>query len=95
MNQATRVLLLLGVFFAGCAAQQVAAHYVVPPARADAPAPRQQWQYLCWRGSEDITMNANKYGQDGWEMVAAAGSGSGQGLAQHETMVWCFKRPVE
>jgi hypothetical protein len=93
MNQMTRVLLLLGVFFAGCAAEQVASRYVVPPARADAPA-RQQWQYLCWRGSDDITLNANKYGQEGWEMVAAAGAGSGQGLAQHETMVWCFKRPV-
>jgi hypothetical protein len=90
MNQTTRVILLLGVFFAGCAAQQVASRYAVPPARADEPAHR--WEYACQRADEDITKMANKFGAEGWEMAAAAGAGSGNGLAQHETMVWCFKR---
>jgi hypothetical protein len=93
MNQTKRVVLLLGVFFAGCAAEQVASRYAVPPAHAEGPARR--WEYACQRADEDITKMANQFGAEGWEMVAAAGAGSGAGWGAHETMVWCFKRPAQ
>jgi hypothetical protein len=92
MRRTERVLFVLVVFFAGCAASQVAARYVVPPARADT-AP-QRWEYACQRATEDITPMANKFGAQGWEMVTAAGAGWGEGLAANHTMVWCFKRPL-
>jgi hypothetical protein len=58
----------------------------VPPIRVIySPQPRQRWEYACVKPgvSEDITSEANKYGQEGWELAAADGT------------VWCFKRPVD
>ena len=78
MRQAKIAAVLVAVFAAGC----VAAHVIVPPARAGT-AP-QRWEYACHTlhdesGLEDT---ANKYGVQGWEMSAAVGS------------LWCFKRPL-
>jgi hypothetical protein len=92
MKRSTRAILLLGVFFAGCATSQVVARSWVPPARADTRA--QRWEYACQRATEDITRQANDLGAQGWEMVAAAGAGWGGDTVHDHTMVWCFKRPL-
>jgi hypothetical protein len=85
-----RVLLLLVAFLAGCEASHLArTGFNVPEANAQVPA--QRFQYYCLRATDNITDQANKLGQQGWELVAAAGSGSGMGFSQSETMVWCFK----
>jgi hypothetical protein len=92
MNRTTRAILLLGVFFAGCATSEVVARNWVPPARAGTRP--QRWEYACQRATEDITRQANEFGDQGWEMVAAAGAGWGNALDSNHTMVWCFKRPL-
>jgi hypothetical protein len=89
MSRVKTAFALLVVFFAGCAAQRLVA---VAPAHAGTPP--QRWEYTCQRADEDITKMANRFGAEGWELVAAAGAGSGTGFGQHETMVWCFKRPL-
>jgi|GEM_PF-1522859 len=92
MHRLPRTVLLLLTFLLGCGASQVAAHYFVPPARADVPTTR--WEYHCVEATENITHMANQYGQQGWELTAAAGAGWGQGLMADHTLVWCFKRPL-
>jgi hypothetical protein len=91
MRQSSKTLLVLFVFFLGCAASQVAGSFV-PAAHAGTDV--QHWEYACKRGTEGITEMANEMGRQGWEMTAAAGAGWGNGLATDHTMVWCFKRPL-
>jgi hypothetical protein len=81
MNQSKRVVLLLGVFFAGCAAERVASRHFVPSAHAEEPVRR--WEYACKRADDDITNMANQFGAEGWELTAAWGR------------IWCFKRPAQ
>jgi hypothetical protein len=90
-----RMLAFVVVFLVGCEASRVA--HVVEPAverTARAGTPAQRFEYYCWRGTEGITDAANTLARQGWEMTAAAGTGAGTGLMQHETMVWCFERPL-
>jgi hypothetical protein len=91
MNKLSRPLFLVFAFVAGCAGAEVA-QYVVPPAHAGVPV--QRWEYTCQDYNEGITAMANQFGQQGWEMVAAAGAGWGAGLGAEHRMVWCFKRPL-
>jgi hypothetical protein len=86
MKQLTKVALLLGVFFLGCAAERL----VVPPARAGSTATR--WEYICKQmdgGDQNITMMANQLGAEGWEL-AATGAGGMTGT----NVTWCFERPL-
>ncbi len=78
MTQLTKVALLLGVFFLGCAAERL----VIPPARAGTSPTR--WEYLCKEPELDSTINrmANEFGAEGWE------------LAVVDRTIWCFKRPL-
>jgi hypothetical protein len=83
MSQAKTALVLLVVFFAGCAASRL----IVPPARAGTSP--QRWEYFCkhdW-GDKDITSMANEAGQQGWELAAVGAEGS-------LPPTWCFKRPL-
>jgi len=57
-----------------------------PPIRIIySPQPRQRWEYACIKPGalDDVTLEANKYGREGWELAAADGT------------VWCFKRPID
>jgi hypothetical protein len=84
MNQMTKVALLLGVFFLGCAAERL----IIPPARAGTSPTR--WEYFC-KGAypdEEVTKVANAAGQQGWEMAAAGAAG------QVGVPIWCFKRAL-
>lgn len=91
-------LALVVAFLGGCLARDLGAKGTTS-AHAGAPEPRagtnpQRWEYYCMRATEDISGSASAYGANGWEMVAAAGAGWGQGLASDHTMVWCFKRAM-
>jgi hypothetical protein len=88
-SRTKHVALLAAAFFAGCAAE---AHIMIPAARAGTNP--QRWEYACVRADEGVTQLANEHGQQGWELAAAAGEGSGTGLTSHEAMIWCFKRPL-
>jgi hypothetical protein len=83
MSQAKTALVLLVVFFAGCAAERL---LVVPPARAGTNP--QRWEYFCRdEGTAGfVTKMANQAGQEGWELVAVGGG------SLNDT--WCFKRPL-
>jgi hypothetical protein len=76
-------ILFLGVIV-GCAAERV---FAVPPARAGATP--QRWEYACEEAYVDreTTEMANKYGQQGWEMVATTPTPLSRAM-------WCFKRPL-
>lgn len=89
MRQTQSVAVLLLGIIVGCAAERI---LVVPPARAGTTP--QRWEYSCESAIQGITAMANRYGQEGWELTAAAGYGAGLGLSQEEKMVWCFKRPL-
>jgi hypothetical protein len=90
MNRAKTAFVLLVVFFAGCAAERI---LVVPPARAGTN-PQARWEYQCERAAKDITLMANTFGEQGWEMVAATTGEWTEGMAHGQQMVWCFKRPL-
>jgi hypothetical protein len=82
-----RVLLLAVAFLAGCEAERLA-NVAVPPAYAGVPI--QRWEYACTKpynftgvGPGDVASEANKYGQQGWELSASDSGG-----------IWCFKRPL-
>jgi hypothetical protein len=64
----------------------------VPVARAGTTP--QRWEYTCQRATEGVTVMADKFGQEGWELTAAAGAGWGNGLTAESTMVRCFKRAL-
>jgi len=83
-------MVLLGVFLLGCGASGVASRYVVPVARADVPPHR--WEYHCINANEEVTNLANQYGQEGWELTAAAAGNEPGAIGIR--MVWCFKRPL-
>ena len=57
-------------------------------ANADAQK-RNQVQYQCFENDDvaDVTVQANKLGADGWEMVTGA-------AAAGKSTIWCFKRPA-
>ena len=74
-------------FLAGCVLHQ---SFAVPPARAGSNPAR--WEYACFEAIEHLTTTANRFGAEGWEMVAAAGVATGSGLLSEEKMIWCFKR---
>jgi hypothetical protein len=78
MTQAKTALVLVVVFFAGCAASRL----IVRPARAGTSP--QRWEYACStvHNESGLEDTANKYGVQGWEMSAAVGS------------LWCFKRAL-
>ena len=84
MSQPRKFVLVLGVFFLGCAAERL---MVVPPARAGTSPTR--WEYACKTGyeNEDVAAMANKFGPEGWELA-------GVGPAHGPGSVWCFKRPL-
>jgi hypothetical protein len=88
MRTSKNVLLLAAAVVVGCAASPAVSQLVVPPARAQGPV--QKWEYLCERMDEQITPTANKLGQQGWDLAAAAGYGA----SATGQMVWCFKRPL-
>jgi hypothetical protein len=79
MTQAKKVMVVLGIFFLGGAAERIG----VPPARADSGV--QRWEYACKQEggrAQEVTDMANRLGAQGWQLVvneAAAG-------------IWCFKR---
>jgi hypothetical protein len=80
-------VLFLGIIV-GCAAERV---LVVPPARAGT-AP-QRWEYSCINANDGVTQQANQFGQQGWELAAAAGGpNTWNGLP---STIWCFKRPLQ
>jgi hypothetical protein len=90
MTKAQRTLLVVLAFLAGCGGSQ-AARLVVPVARASTPV--QRWEYDCRYATDHVTDISNQLGQQGWELVAAAGAGPG--LAESsKSMVWCFKRAL-
>ena len=94
MNRAKQMLVMLLVFFAGCAGSQVAMRYGAPPAHAATGV--QRWEYTCKFEQESVTDMANKLGQDGWEMVAAAPWNRHEvyGGVQNGYTAWCFKRAI-
>lgn len=55
---------------------------------AESPPRHSQWQYQCFQaeGVAQVTERSNKMGEQGWELVTAAGM-------KGETL-WCFKRPL-
>lgn len=69
--------LFAGAFIAG-----------VNPVAAEQGPKHSQWQYQCFQAEEvaQVTERANKMGEQGWELVTAAGK-------KNETL-WCFKRPL-
>jgi hypothetical protein len=75
------VLALGAAFLVGC---------IQPPVIRviHAPQPWQRWEYACMKparvtgGPEEVAVEANKYGHDGWELAASDGTN------------WCFKRPI-
>ena len=75
-------------FFAVCAAMATLAFGELGPVSADSTATDAQWQYQCFeaKGVAQVTERANTMGQQGWELVTAAGM-------KGETL-WCFKRPL-
>jgi hypothetical protein len=85
-----RLLALNVAFLVGCGASHVAGSFHVREARADAPA--QRFEYNCIRATEGITDAANKLGEEGWELSAAAASGTLSAGWGSQSMVWCFKR---
>jgi hypothetical protein len=82
---------LVVAFLIGCVAHEVVA-VAVPPARAG-PAPA-RWDHVCVQAAANITPTLQRYGEEGWELAAAAGYGWGPGLFSERVMVWCFKRPL-
>lgn len=93
MTKTERNLLMAVVFLAGCEASQVArVALAVPEARAGVPA--QRYEYWCERANDNITDMANKLGQQGWELSAAASPGAGGGPLSGTAIVWCFQRPL-
>jgi hypothetical protein len=92
MPNSRHAALIVIAFVAGCAGSQ-AARVLVPVARADGP-PLQHWEYACREQSAHVTEMANEFARGGWEMVAAAGAGSGGDVLGSQHMIWCFKRPL-
>jgi len=83
---------LVVAFLAGCVVHQ-ALGVAVPAARAGTAPTR--WEYSCANVAVHITETMNRFGVEGWELAAAAGFGWSQGFGStHETMIWCFKRPL-
>jgi hypothetical protein len=85
-------LVAAGLFVLGCATGGVASH-VVEPARAQnesASEARQRWQYRCLREADvaKLQAEANQLGKQGWEMAAAALTGT----SSFADPIWCFKR---
>jgi len=85
-------LVAAGLFLLGCATGGVASH-MVEPARAQnesSPEARQRWQYRCIRMADEDKLQAmaNKLGKEGWEMAAAALTGT----SSFADPIWCFKR---
>jgi hypothetical protein len=77
-------VLLAGVFIAGLLVSdttRVSADTHTPPKQG-------QWQYQCFEatGVAQVTEQSNKMGEQGWELVTSAGTGS--------STLWCFKRPL-
>jgi hypothetical protein len=81
-----------GVFVFGCVAGQT----LLQVPHATATEGLQKWEYYCMNGFAPIptTRKANAAGQEGWEMVTAAGMGSGDIRWRNESMIWCFRRPL-
>lgn len=79
-------LTLLLAFAAGCVAGS--RQSAVPTARAGHEVVEQRWAYFCFEAddAEQVSYKANAAGSRGWEMVAAAPSGSG-------SPIWCFRQP--
>lgn len=52
------------------------------------PPKQSQWQYQCFEatGVAQVTEQANKMGEQGWELVTSAGTTG--------STLWCFKRPL-
>lgn len=91
MPNVRHAALVVFAFVAGCAGSQ-AARVLVPVARADAPL--QRWEYACREQNTHVTEMANEFARGGWEMVAAAGAGSGGDVLGSQHMIWCFKRAL-
>lgn len=83
MNRLTVAFMLLATFFAGC----IAAHYVIPAARAGTSP--QRYEYLCdnigFGGMDQFKAIAKEAGEKGWELVGVFGA-NGTG--------YCFKRAL-
>ena len=75
-------------FFAVCVAMLTLAFAELGAVSADSSAKGGQWQYQCLeaKGVTQVTERANTMGEEGWELVTAAGM-------KGETL-WCFKRPL-
>lgn len=75
-------------FFAVCAAVSTLVLGELESVSADSTAKDAQWQYQCFeaKGVTQVTERANTMGEQGWELVTAAGM-------KGETL-WCFKRPL-
>ncbi len=95
MPDIRKTLLVSLVFFAGCAASQVASRYAVPPARAGSD---QRWEYVCKEVfiesttqslPDELTRVANAYGSKGWQLSTVAYQPRSERSA-----VPCFERPV-
>jgi len=93
MHARIRPFAFASLFLVGCAVGGASSHFIVPPATAQQQATLTRWEYHCFSSRSGITARANQLGAEGWEMIAAAGSGSGDGILQRDKMIWCFKRP--
>ena len=88
----TRPAVIGMVFLLGCAVGGASSRLAVPLARAGTNPTR--WEYHCIDGTAELVPNSNKMGEQGWEMVAGAGAGSGSKIGSANEFIWCFKRPV-
>ena len=76
--------LIAGAFIAGLIVTDAR---TVSADHHDAPK-KSQWQYQCFEADDvaKVTAQANKMGEQGWELVTSAGRKS--------STLWCFKRPL-
>jgi hypothetical protein len=92
MTMKKHSLMAAGLFVLGCATGGAASRMVNPArAQADGPASDQQrWHYRCIKQSDvaSIQAEANQLGKQGWELAAAALSGT----SSFADPIWCFKR---
>ncbi len=92
MNELTRTMFGIAIFFIGCATGGAASHYATTASAAPPPEGTTKWAYRCFKDDspESIQERANEAGRAGWELVSAALSGG----ADMSSPIWCFKRPL-